>query len=119
MAADTTINLVINQKASFFATFVLKDSTGSIYDLSNSSACARYNTSYEALEDDSQEFTTAIPVGTDGAITIALDASVTATLDPNLKYVYDVVVTDNDTQFKTRVVQGTIKVSPGVTPVNC
>lgn len=119
MAADTTINLVINQKASFFATLVLKDSTGNIYDLSNSTACARYNTSYDASEDTAQEFVTAIPVGTDGAITIALDAATTAALDPNVKYVYDVVVTDNDTHFKTRIVQGSMKVSAGVTPVNC
>ena len=119
MAADTTINLVINQKASFFATFVMKDSSGNVYDLSNSSACARYNSSYEASEDSAQEFTTAIPVGTDGAITIALDAEATAALDQNVKYVYDVIVTNNDTQFKTRIVQGAIKVSPGVTPVDC
>lgn len=119
MAADTTINLIVNQKASFFATLILKDSSGNVYDLSNSSACARYNTSYEASEDTAQEFTTAIPVGTDGAITIALDAATTATLDPNIKYVYDVIVTDNDTQFKTRIVQGAMKVSAGVTPVDC
>lgn len=118
MAADITINLVVNQKASFFASLQLKDSTGAVYDLSNSTACAKYSTSYEAV-DSAQEFTTAIPAGTDGILTIALDAATTAALDPNVKYVYDIVITDNTTHYKTRIVQGTIKVSAGVTPVNC
>lgn len=119
MAADITINLSVNQKASFQVSLALKNSDGTAYDLSNAGVCAQYNTSYEASEDTSIEFGTDIPIGTDGIVILSLDPEATAALDPNIKYVYDVVVTDNDTGFKTRVVQGILKVSAGVTKITC
>ena len=54
-----------------------------------------------------------------GGIVITLDPTVTEYLDPTIKYFYDVVITETATGFKTRVIQGTMKVSAGVTPVIC
>ena len=114
-----TINLAVNQKASFQVSLALQNPDGTPYDLSNAGVCAQYNTSFEASEDTSIEFGTSVPVGTDGIVVLSLTPAATAALDPNIKYVYDVVVTDNATGFKTRVVQGIMKASAGVTKITC
>lgn len=116
MAADTSIDLIINQKDSFLASFTVKDANSNIVDLTGYTASAKYKTDYFATDASAVSFTTAIatPANT-GVITISLSANQTANLTPNIKYVYDVAITQTATQFKTRIVQGSIKVSPGVT----
>jgi hypothetical protein len=52
--------------------------------------------------------------GNKGAILLTADASVTANVPPG-KLVYDVVVTETASGAITRVVEGQIFVSPGVT----
>lgn len=116
MAADTSIDLIINQRNNFLASFTVKDANSTIVDLTGYTASAKYKTDYFATDASAISFTTAIdaPANT-GVITISLTANETANLTPNIRYVYDVTITKTSTQFKTRIVQGSIKVSPGVT----
>jgi hypothetical protein len=116
MAADTAIDLIINHKDSFQASFTVKDANNVVVDLTNYTAASKFKTEYTAPDTTAISFTTAItPPATDGVITISLTAAQTANLTIGQKYVYDVAITNTITSYKTRIVQGTIKVSPGVT----
>lgn len=116
MAADTAIDLIINQKDSFQASFTVKDATGAVVDLSNYTANSKFKTEYSASDTTALQFTVDIPTPkTDGVVNISLSIAQTTALVIGTKYVYDVAITSSNTGFKTRIVQGTIKVSPGVT----
>ena len=119
MAADSTIDLIVNQKASFRATFFLKNNLNAAVDLTGYTVCARYNTAIDAPESTAAEFTTSIPTPANGGIIMELAPIITEFLDPTIKYFYDVVITEIATGFKNRVIQGAMKVSAGVTPYNC
>ena len=82
MAADNTIDLVINQKASFEVTFTVKEAN------------------------------TAVANAAAGQVTMSLTPTQTANLSLQ-RYFYDYTITAN-TGFKTRIVEGTVKVSGGV-----
>ena len=57
MAADSTIDLIVNQKASFRATFFLKNNLNEAIDLDGYTVCAKYNTAIDAPESTAEEFT--------------------------------------------------------------
>lgn len=113
MAADNTVNLVINQKASFQVTFTIKEDNV-VKNLSNYSVLAEYKTDYAALDSAAGSFT-CNTTPANGIVTMSLTHEQTANLIYGQKYYYDLVLIDNTTQFRTRVVEGTMKVSPGVT----
>jgi len=112
MAAATTIDLIINQKASFQVYFIVKDSTGTIVNLTGYTAAAKYKENYQTPDSQAVAFTTTItnPVG--GEISIALSPTQTAAIEIG-KYVYDVSITDN-AGYKIRVCEGRIMISGGV-----
>lgn len=112
MAADNTVNLIINQKANFEVSFTIKEN-GSVKNLANHSVIAEYKTDYSALDSSAQSFTCSTQAS-NGIVTISLTHSETANLIYGQKYYYDVVLINDSTSFRTRVVEGTIKVSPGV-----
>lgn len=114
MAADNTIDLTVNQKVSFLVYFNIADSTGAALDLSNYRVCAKYKPEITGADSTAKEFTVEITDAAAGEITISLDPEDTSLLKLP-KYYYDIVITDNDTEFATRVIEGTMKVSPGVT----
>ena len=101
MAADSTIDLIVNQKASFRATFFLKNNLNEAIDLDGYTVCAKYNTALDAPESTAAEFTTDIPTPENGGIVITLDPTVTEYLDPTNKYFYDVVITETETDRKS------------------
>ena len=116
MAADTAIDLIINHKDSFQASFTVKDANNAVVDLSSYTAASKFKTDYSASDATAISFTTLIPPpATDGVIIISLTSAQTANLVLGQKYVYDVAITNTITNYKTRIVQGVIKVSPGVT----
>ena len=111
MSADATVDLIINQKSSFQVTFTVKDN-GNIVNLTNYTAIAKYKQTYQTPDSQATSITAAIANGALGQVSIALSATETALLQPT-KYVYDVAIIDGN-GFKTRIVEGSIRVSPGV-----
>lgn len=111
MSADATVDLIINQKSSFEATFIVKDG-GSVVDLSNYTVAAKYKQSYQTPDSQSTAITAVISNAVQGRVTITLSPQETSALQP-MKYVYDVAITDTN-GFKTRIVEGSMRVSPGV-----
>ena len=105
----------LEQGASFNTQLTLTEDYGARYDLTdftiNSRAKKSYTTANVAFT-----FTAQVSDPTNGLITLALDASVTANV-PYGKYVYDVTIQDPETSLITRVLEGQIYVSPGVTGV--
>lgn len=112
MAADNTVNLIINQKANFQVSFTIKEN-GAVKNLANHSVIAEYKTDYSAPDNTAQSFTCSTQAS-NGIITISLSHSQTANLIYGQKYYYDVILINDSTSYRTRVVEGTIKVSPGV-----
>lgn len=111
MSADATVDLIINQKASFQVTFTVKDN-GSIVNLANYTASAKYKQTYQTPDNQAVAITSTIANAVLGQVSISLTAAETALLQP-VKYVYDVAIIDGN-GFKTRIVEGSMRVSPGV-----
>lgn len=111
MSADATVDLVINQKASFQVTFTVKDN-GNIVDLTEYTTIAKYKQSYQTPDAQAYTITSEVTNGAEGQVSISLTADETALMLPT-KYVYDVAIIDGN-GFKTRIVEGNIRVSPGV-----
>jgi hypothetical protein len=111
MSADATVDLVINQKSSFQVTFAVKEN-GSAYNLTNYTTIAKYKQTYQTPDNQAVTMTSAVSNAVAGSVQLSLSAAETASLQPG-KYVYDVAIIDN-TGFKTRIVEGSIRVSPGV-----
>jgi hypothetical protein len=104
----TYSNLFIDQGSNFTSVI---DETGDL-DLTNYSAIAKIAKSYDGTVKST--FTTSIDIAT-SKITISLTAAQTAALKPG-RYVYDVIITDDSSPVVvTRVLEGQIHVTPGVT----
>lgn len=113
MAADTTVDIIVNQKASLEVTFNVKTANGAVLNLTNYTAAAKYKTDFQTPDSQALPFTAAISNAVNGEVMISLTPTQTANLK-NARYVYDVTITD-DNDFKTRIVEGFLKVSAGVT----
>lgn len=111
MAADNTIDLVINQKASFEVTFNIKEANTAL-NLTGYTTAAKLKTDFNTPDNQAISFTTAIANATAGQVTMSLTPEQTANLGLQ-RYFYDFTITAN-TGFKTRVVEGVVKVSGGV-----
>lgn len=113
MSAGTTVDLIINQKASFEVGFFVKQSNGAVLDLSSYSVTGKYKENYQSPDSQAVAFTAAVANASTGEITIALTPTQTASMQVG-RYVYDVAIVNDETEFKTRVVEGKITVSGGV-----
>jgi hypothetical protein len=113
MSAATTVNLIINQKASFQVGFIVKQSNGTILNLTNYSVAAKYKQNYQIPDTDASAFGASIVNAVAGEISISLSSTETANLQSS-KYVYDVAIINGADSFKTRIVEGKITVSNGV-----
>ena len=105
----------LEQGASFNAQLTLTDDYGARYDLTNYTISSRAKKSYTTAN-VAFVFSSYITDPTNGIISLSLDASVTANV-PYGKYVYDVIIQESTTNLITRVLEGQIYVSPGVTGV--
>lgn len=112
MAADNTVNLIINQKANFQVSFTIKENNA-VKNLANHSVIAEYKTDYSDSDNIAQSFTCNTQAS-NGIVTMSLTHEQTANLIYGQKYYYDLILINDATSFRTRVVEGTIKVSPGV-----
>lgn len=105
-------NLYVEQGTSFSTTITLDDVYGSIYDLTGFVAISQIRKSYYSAN-ATASFVTFV-ANTTGVITLSLDASVTANI-PAGRYVYDTLIIDSTHNTTTRVLEGLIEISPGVT----
>ncbi len=105
----TYSNLYIDQGSTFSATIDLTQTTGSL-NLTGYSAAGTIAKSYDGTSKGS--FTTSVD-DTNNELDISLTAAETAALKPG-RYVYDVII-KSDAGVITRVLEGQINVTPGVT----
>ena len=112
MAAESIVNLIVNQRASFDVTFHVA-TDGAPLNLTGYTAAAKFKQDIAASDESAIAFATTIANTANGSINIALTPIQTAAMQIG-KYVYDVSITNNATSFKTRIVEGKISVSGGV-----
>jgi len=109
----------LEQGSTFSSQLALTDDYGSPYNLIGFTVISRAKKSYMTAN-VAFNFTTAITDAKNGIITLSLDAPTTANI-PYGKYVYDVIVSisnaENTGNVISRILEGQIFVSPGVTGV--
>jgi hypothetical protein len=111
MSAGTIVNLVVNQKASFQIVVYVKDD-GVAQNLTGYTTAAKYKDNYQTPDTQAKTFTTSVTDAANGEITMSLTPEQTTQLQIQ-KYVYDLAIISS-TGFKTRVMEGMITVSGGV-----
>ena len=103
-------NLVVEQGATFTASVILNDNTGSAQNLQGYTANSQMRKSY--YSSNATTFTAVISDAANGEITISLTAAESANVKAG-RYVYDLIV--SNTVVTTRVVEGIVTVYPEVT----
>ena len=106
-------NLLIDQGASFSSTITVFNSDDTIFDLTGYTGASQVRKSYSS---SSASATFTVSFASDrstGQVTLTLTPTQTAALEEG-RYVYDVEVTSTD-RTVTRVLQGTVTVSPNAT----
>ena len=105
-------NLVIDQGSTFTATIDLTDAGGAVFNLTNYTVAAQMRKNYTSST--ATNFVTS-HTGATGKINLSLIQSTTATLEPG-RYLYDVEITSAG-GVVTRVVEGIVTVTPGITRI--
>jgi hypothetical protein len=103
--------LLIEQNATFSTTVNVVDSAGAAVNLYGYSASTQMRKSYYATSFTT--ITSTITGNANGEITLSMTAANTANLTPG-RQVFDLLIT-SPTSVKTRVIEGIIVISPGVT----
>ena len=112
LMAAIPINLIIEQKADFEATFTISGANNVALDLTNFSAEAKIKKNYTSST--STNFAVVFLDRTAGKLKLTLDSFNTSLLKEG-RYVYDIVITNSVGGAKRRVVEGQVTVTPGVT----
>ena len=111
MTAPVKINLVVNQRSSFVAGFIVTDQDDNKIDLTDYTIEAKLKKDFTSPTTVSFATTTIAPAS-EGKLEISLTPEQTAPLSGS--FVYDVAITNTSTNFKTRISEGSIRVDPGV-----
>jgi len=106
------LDLKMEQGVTFLKTLVLKDALGAYININLCIFRGQIRESFASSTFVPFAFT--IVNGAAGAVTMALTDAQTSTLKAGPKYVYDVEMVDASGSV-TRIMQGTIKISPEVT----
>jgi hypothetical protein len=104
--------LFIEQGSNFNTSLTLNDVYGNPYNLANTTAKSSIKKSYYT-NTITADFVVNIELPLNGIIQLNLDDSVTANIVSG-RYVYDVLIKDSSNNV-TRVLEGIVNVSPGVT----
>lgn len=104
-------NLTIDQGSSFRAEIDVTDSDGDALDLDGYDGAAQMRKSYSSST--ATDFTVEFPNRTGGVVRISLTSTQTNALKAG-RYLYDVEITSAGGDV-TRVVEGQVEVTPGVT----
>ena len=107
----TIQNITIDQDADYTETLTVKDSTGTVVDLTGLTITASMRKHH--LSVTKTDFTTATVSATAGTCTITLTDTVTAALNEG-RYVWDFVTTTSG-GIKTRRIEGRVTITPSVT----
>ena len=110
--AAIPINLIIEQRADFEATFTISGANNVALDLTNFSAAAKVKKNYTSST--STNFAVVFLDRTAGKMKLTMDSFNTGMLKEG-RYVYDIVITNSVGGAKRRVVEGQVTVTPGVT----
>jgi hypothetical protein len=103
-------NLVIDQGTDFSATIDVTDSDGNAFDLTNYTSASQMRKSYASTT--AYDFVTS-DNNSLGQISLQMSSNTTNQIDPG-RYLYDVEITSSGGQV-SRVVEGIVTVSPGIT----
>ena len=106
------MELLIEQGATFSTTVNVEDTAGAAINLYSYTASSRMSKSYYSTSNTI--ITSTVTGNANGEITLSMTAANTANLTPG-RSVFDLLITNTSTGIKTRVVEGIIVVSPGVT----
>ena len=107
----TIQNLTVDQDADFTETLTIKDSTGTVVDISGQTVTSKLRKTH--LSSSATSFTTALVSATDGTCSITLTDTVTSGLTEG-RYVWDLTTTDGS-GIVTRRIEGRATVTPSVT----
>lgn len=105
-------NLVVDQGSTFSAVIDLVDANGLVFNLTGYSVAAQMRKNYTSST--AVTFTTSHD-GVGGQITLSLPANTTSTIEPG-RYLYDVEISTSGGVI-TRVVEGIVTVTPGMTRI--
>lgn len=108
--AVPAVNITIEQGADFASTFTITNSDGTVFNLLNNTAIAKLKKFPESTT--SYSFNTSITVST-GKINLTMTDTLTSTI-PAGRYYYDILITNNVTGLKTRVIEGMAFVSAAI-----
>ena len=109
-------NLYLNQGETFVSQLSLTDSTGVPYDLTSFHIASSAKRSYYSAN-NTINFVVSIVNANNGTIQLTANAATTANI-PAGNLVYDVLIRDTASNNITRVLEGQIFVSPGVTSIS-
>ena len=105
-------NLTIDQGTDYYSTVSVEGSNGLPYDLTGHTARGQIRKNYTS----STYYTFVVTINRplQGEIEIEVGNAVTAVMKPG-RYVYDIEITESLTGDRTRVVEGQVEITPGVT----
>lgn len=106
-----TLNLFLDQGTTYTSNITVKDSSGTLRDITNYLVRSQFRRSYDSA--NSTSFTATIPIGTDGNVRLQLAASVSANLKYG-RYFYDVEI-ESPANVIERVSEGILVINPEVT----
>jgi hypothetical protein len=111
--AAIPINFKIERGVDFYASLTLNNEYNQPVNLNSYSVVAKYSNSY--VSSTKYDFIVNVINATEGIIEIKLNSTQTSALKLP-RYVYDIVITSplNTGGIKSRVVQGILEISPGI-----
>ena len=109
--AVPVVNIVIEQGADYSSSFTITNPDGSPYTIFNNSAAASIKKHPES--EVSYSFITGIDPD-DGQILLSMPNELTTTI-PSGRYFYDIVITNINDGYRSRVIEGMAMVTPGIT----
>jgi hypothetical protein len=109
--AAIPLNLTIEQGVDYDVTFTVRNKDKSPLNLLGYSAESKIRKHYSSTT--SYPFTITFVDRANGRLALSMSDSLTSTLSEG-RYVYDVIIINNSTGVKKRVVMGSVLVSPGV-----
>jgi hypothetical protein len=109
------VNIVIPSGSDFSESFFLEsDESDSAFNLTNYSVYSMIKKSPLSLTTAANFNASIVSPPTQGQIIISLGSSITASLKPG-RYSYDVLIKNNSSGLKTRVIEGSALVTAGIT----
>lgn len=106
-------NLTIDQGSNFLVYVDITDASGNPLDLTGYTVAGQIRKTYTSLT--AVNFNATVNSAIDGTIALSLVDSITNDMKPG-RYVYDVEILANSGS-RTRVLEGQVEVTPGVTQV--